>query len=69
MSRFSVLEFPTGQSYVRQDKRFMRPAEVDVLIGDCSKAKKILNWTSTTGFEKLVKIMVDSDVARLKDEE
>jgi|TARA_Y100000310_G_scaffold55194_2_gene50608 GDPmannose 4,6-dehydratase len=66
---FQCVGISDWSNYVRQDKRFMRPAEVDVLIGDCSKAQKVLNWTSTTSFEKLVKIMVDSDVAHLKNKE
>ena len=66
---FQCVGISDWSNYVRQDKRFMRPAEVDVLIGDCSKAQKVLNWTSTTSFEKLVKTMVDSDVARLKNKE
>jgi GDPmannose 4,6-dehydratase len=66
---FQCVGISDWSNYVRQDKRFMRPAEVDVLIGDCSKAQRVLNWTSTTSFEKLVKIMVDSDVARLKSKE
>jgi len=66
---FQCVGISDWSGYVRQDQRFMRPAEVDVLIGDCSKAKKILNWTSTTSFEKLVKTMVNSDVARLKNKE
>ena len=53
-------------SYVRQDPRFMRPAEVAVLKGDYSKAEKMLGWKPKTSFEDLVKIMVDSDVKKLK---
>ena len=51
--------------YVRQDPRFMRPAEVDVLRGDASKAKKDLGWESKTSFEELVQNMVEADIARL----
>ncbi|HUR50972.1 MAG TPA: GDP-mannose 4,6-dehydratase [Mycobacteriales bacterium] len=51
--------------YVFQDPRFMRPAEVDSLVGDASKAKERLGWTPTVGFEELVHLMVDSDLARL----
>ena len=53
-------------SYVRQDPRFMRPAEVAVLKGDYSKAEKMLGWKPKTSFEDLVKIMVDSDVKNIK---
>jgi GDPmannose 4,6-dehydratase len=47
--------------YVRQDPRFMRPAEVDQLIGDFSKAERELGWRPETTFEELVKLMVDAD--------
>lgn len=52
--------------YVKQDPRFMRPAEVDYLIGDYSKAKQILGWEPKTKFKDLVKIMVEYDISRLK---
>ena len=47
---------------VVQDPAFMRPAEVDLLIGDCSKAQDRLGWKPTVGFEQLVQMMVDSDL-------
>lgn len=50
------------KKYVEVDERYMRPAEVDFLLGDCSKAKKVLNWEPRTSFEELVKLMVDSEV-------
>jgi len=53
------------EKYVKQDERFMRPAEVDVLIGDYSKAKTVLKWEPTTTFDSLVKKMVESDIKRL----
>ena len=46
----------------------MRPAEVDYLIGDYSKAKRILGWEPKTNFKELVKIMIDYDIKRLKNE-
>jgi GDPmannose 4,6-dehydratase len=52
--------------YVRQDPRFMRPAEVDQLIGDFSKAERELGWRPETTFEELVKLMVDADIALLE---
>jgi GDPmannose 4,6-dehydratase len=52
------------QKYVKLDPRFLRPAEVDLLIGDPSKARKALGWTPEVDFERLVKMMVDADVAR-----
>jgi GDPmannose 4,6-dehydratase len=56
------------QDYVVQDPRFMRPAEVDILIGDASKAKRKLGWEPSVSFEKLVHMMVDSDIDLLKQE-
>jgi GDPmannose 4,6-dehydratase len=54
------------KQYVRQDPRFMRPAEVDLLIGDATKARTKLGWQPEVGFEELVRMMVDSDMAALK---
>ncbi|MGY2129868.1 GDP-mannose 4,6-dehydratase [Blastococcus sp. SYSU DS0617] len=48
---------------VTQDPRFLRPAEVDLLIGDPSKARERLGWQPKVGFEDLVRMMVDSDLA------
>ena len=51
--------------YVEFDPRYLRPAEVDLLIGDATKAKQKLGWTPAVAFEELVKIMVDADLAAL----
>ncbi|WP_395153227.1 GDP-mannose 4,6-dehydratase [Ilumatobacter sp.] len=51
------------EQYVRQDPKFFRPAEVDLLIGDSAKAKAILGWEPEVGFDELVKMMVDNDMA------
>ncbi|MGD8965941.1 MAG: GDP-mannose 4,6-dehydratase [Anaerolineae bacterium] len=56
------------QDYVVQDPRFMRPAEVDILIGDASKAHRQLGWEPSVSFEQLVQIMVDSDIELLAQE-
>jgi len=56
------------QDYIKQNPKFMRPAEVDYLIGDYSKAKRILGWEPKTKFKELVKIMVGYDIKRLKNE-
>ncbi|MFC6286079.1 GDP-mannose 4,6-dehydratase [Nocardioides sp. GCM10027113] len=48
--------------YVKQDKRFMRPAEVDRLVGDATRARTVLGWQPKVGFEDLVRMMVDADV-------
>jgi len=53
--------------YLRQDPRFMRPAEVDLLIADPSKAREKLGWTLSVDFEQLVKLMVDADLALLEE--
>ncbi len=52
--------------YVKQDPKYMRPAEIDVLRGDSSKAKRDLGWQPTITFEQLVHRMVDSDIYKLK---
>ena len=53
------------ERYVAEDLRFMRPAEVDLLIGDPSKAKRVLGWEPSTTFEQLVERMVRADMKRL----
>ncbi len=54
------------RQHVTVDQRFLRPAEVDHLIGSPAKAKAVLGWTPEVGFEALVKMMVDADVERLR---
>ncbi|MEX0691977.1 MAG: GDP-mannose 4,6-dehydratase [Gemmatimonadales bacterium] len=54
--------------YVSMDERFVRPAEVDLLLSDPSKARAHLGWTPTVSFTGLVHMMVDADLARLKDQ-
>jgi GDPmannose 4,6-dehydratase len=51
------------RNYVRHDPKFLRPAEVDLLIGDPSKAKEKLGWQPEVGFDKLVEMMVEHDMA------
>jgi GDPmannose 4,6-dehydratase len=53
------------QDYVKKDPRFMRPAEVDQLIGNNNKAKDVLGWEPTVSFEELVVMMVDADLELL----
>ncbi len=53
--------------YVEIDPRYYRPAEVDLLIGDYSKAKAQLGWEPKTKFKELIELMVDADLAFLKD--
>ena len=49
------------RDYVTEDPRYVRPAEVDFLIGDYSKAKEKLGWEPTVRFEELIRMMVDAD--------
>jgi len=60
---FAAAEISDWERYVRQDPRFMRPAEVDLLIGDPSKAQSVLGWTPTVTFPELVAMMVEGDLA------
>jgi GDPmannose 4,6-dehydratase len=54
------------KEFVKHDKRYERPAEVDLLIGNPAKAKKHLDWEPQTRFKDLVRLMVDADLAALK---
>ena len=56
------------KEFVKHDPRYERPAEVDLLIGDPSKAKKILGWEPKVRFHELVRIMVDADMELLSRE-
>jgi GDPmannose 4,6-dehydratase len=51
--------------YVIQDERFYRPAEVDLLISDPSKARVVLGWEPSVTFKELVTMMVDADIERI----
>ena len=55
------------EKYIKIDKRYLRPAEVDALIGDASKAKKKLNWEPKTKWKELAELMVDADIQLLDD--
>ena len=63
---FKVIGIQNWKKYVKISKEFMRPAEVDFLIGDFAKAKKVLGWKPSVSFPELVKIMVDNDIRLLK---
>ena len=56
------------KAHVEIDRRYFRPAEVDSLLGDSTKAREKLGWEPTVGFEDLVRIMVDADVQTLGDQ-
>jgi GDPmannose 4,6-dehydratase len=64
---FRCADIADWESYVRQDERFMRPADVNLLIGDASKAKKQLAWTPKVGFEELVRMMYEADLKEEAD--
>ena len=56
------------ERYIEVDPRYFRPSEVDVLLGDATKARARLGWEPRVKFDELVKIMVDADVAALEDQ-
>jgi len=56
------------EEYVAQDPRYMRPAEVDLLVGDAGKARRVLGWEPEVDFRDLVRMMVDADMALVRKE-
>jgi GDPmannose 4,6-dehydratase len=54
------------KDHVEVDKRYERPTEVDALIGDPSKAEKVLGWKAKTHWKELAKLMVDADLEKAK---
>jgi GDPmannose 4,6-dehydratase len=60
---FALAGIDDWSRYVKQDPRFMRPAEVDLLIGDASKARSRLGWKPRVSFDELVKMMYENDLA------
>ena len=71
VERFAQLAFEVVsldyRDYVIQDPRFMRPADVDLLVGNPAKARQKLGWEATTSFEELVRIMVEADLKSPED--
>ncbi|KKP93990.1 MAG: GDP-mannose 4,6-dehydratase [Parcubacteria group bacterium GW2011_GWA1_36_12] len=63
---FEVIGEKNWKKFVKTSKEFMRPAEVDFLIGDSTKARKVLGWKPRTTFKDLVKTMVEADIELLK---
>ncbi len=59
---FNAVGIDDWSGYVKQDPRFMRPAEVELLIGDAAKAKDVLGWEPTVSFTELVTMMVENDL-------
>lgn len=64
---FSVIGIDNWKKYIKISKEFKRPAEVDFLIGDATKAKKTLGWQPDVDFKGLVKMMVESDIKLLQE--
>jgi GDPmannose 4,6-dehydratase len=64
---FDVVGISDWERYVEQDPRFFRPAEVDLLIGDASRAQDVLDWKPSVDFPGLVRMMVEADLRRLTD--
>ena len=60
-----VVNTLTGKTILKVNPKYYRPAEVDVLLGDSSKAQKVLNWQLKTSFNNLVSMMVRADFDRL----
>lgn len=65
---FEVAGLDSYEKYVVTDPRFVRPAEVDLLVGDPSKARKALGWEPKVSFEELVEMMVKADVDLLSEQ-
>jgi GDPmannose 4,6-dehydratase len=65
---FAVVGIDDWERHVEQDPRFFRPAEVDALIGDASRARDVLGWKPTVDFRGLVEMMVEADLKRLTDQ-
>jgi len=61
---FSIVGIDDWQTYVRTSEEFIRPAEVDALVGDASKAAAVLGWKPQVSFEELVAMMLKADLAR-----
>ena len=64
---FKLVGITDWDSYIKIDPKFIRPAEVDVLRGDFSKAQNQLEWSPKTSFNELVKIMIDNDIKLLTE--
>jgi GDPmannose 4,6-dehydratase len=62
------LDARSGETLIRVDPRYFRPTEVDVLVGDPSKARKLLGWRHSVSFAELVREMVASDIAVVAEE-
>ena len=59
-----AIDRKSGKTIVRVNPKFYRPAEVELLIGDASKARRELGWEPTTTLEQLCQMMVEADIRR-----
>jgi GDPmannose 4,6-dehydratase len=50
------------EKYVKRDEKFVRPSEVDLLVGDSTKAREVLGWVPRVSFRELVQIMIENDL-------
>ncbi len=62
---FSEIGISDWSKYVKQDSKFMRPAEIDVLCGDATKAREVLDWKPSTPFETMIRRMVVNDIKNI----
>jgi GDPmannose 4,6-dehydratase len=62
----SAIDKATGREVIAIDSRYFRPTEVDLLLGDATKAKTLLGWVPTVNFTELVEMMVDADLTALQ---
>ena len=62
-----AIDIKTGNKIVSIDEKYFRPTEVDILLGDSSKAKEQLGWESKTALQEIVKLMVNSDIKKIRD--
>ena len=60
---FACVGIDDWSGFVRQDPRFMRPADIDQVVGDATKAREQLGWKPTVTFAELVRMMVDADLS------
>ncbi len=65
---FQAAGIDEWETYVRSDERFIRPAEVDYLVGDATKAREVLGWKPEVSFEELIRMMVASDLELVRSE-
>lgn len=64
---FEVVGIEDWERYIKQDPRFMRPAEVELLIGDATKAREVLGWEPKVDFDGLVTMMVENDLKQQRE--